>query len=404
MRCNISDKEPRFARFVVLYLMVSTFALVLAAGRGTRFGGTLPKQYLPLGGSSVLRHAVEAFAGHPRIDRVLVTIRPEDRETYDRALAGLDLLPPVAGGAERQDSVRLGLEALAPHRPERVLIHDGARPFPEAAMIDRVLDALDRAPAAIPGLPLGDTIKRVDGEIIAATVDRTGLWRVQTPQGFHFDAILDAHRKAAGQTLTDDAAVAEAAGVAPLIVAGGEDNLKVTTTGDLAAAERLIAARLGDVRVGQGFDVHPFGPGDGLMLCGIWVSYNAGVVGHSDADVGLHALTDAVLGAIGAGDIGIHFPPSDAQWRGASSDRFLAHAVGLVRAKGGSVAALDVTIICERPKIGPHRAAMVERIAAISGIASDRVSVKATTTEKLGFTGRGEGIAAQAVATVRLPL
>ncbi|HUI34856.1 MAG TPA: bifunctional 2-C-methyl-D-erythritol 4-phosphate cytidylyltransferase/2-C-methyl-D-erythritol 2,4-cyclodiphosphate synthase [Stellaceae bacterium] len=384
--------------------MVSTFALVLAAGRGTRFGGTLPKQYLPLGGSSVLRHAVEAFAGHPRIDRVLVTIRPEDRETYDRALAGLDLLPPVAGGAERQDSVRLGLEALAPHRPERVLIHDGARPFPEAAMIDRVLDALDRAPAAIPGLPLGDTIKRVDGEIIAATVDRTGLWRVQTPQGFHFDAILDAHRKAAGQTLTDDAAVAEAAGVAPLIVAGGEDNLKVTTTGDLAAAERLIAARLGDVRVGQGFDVHPFGPGDGLMLCGIWVSYNAGVVGHSDADVGLHALTDAVLGAIGAGDIGIHFPPSDAQWRGASSDRFLAHAVGLVRAKGGSVAALDVTIICERPKIGPHRAAMVERIAAISGIASDRVSVKATTTEKLGFTGRGEGIAAQAVATVRLPL
>lgn len=404
MRCNISDKEPRFARFVVLYLMVSTFALVLAAGRGTRFGGTLPKQYLPLGGSSVLRHAVEAFAGHPRIDRVLVTIRPEDRETYDRALAGLDLLPPVAGGAERQNSVRLGLEALAPHRPERVLIHDGARPFPEAAMIDRVLDALDRAPAAIPGLPLGDTIKQVDGEIIAATVDRTGLWRVQTPQGFHFDAILDAHRKAAGQTLTDDAAVAEAAGVAPLIVAGGEDNLKVTTTGDLAAAERLIAARLGDVRVGQGFDVHPFGPGDGLMLCGIWVSYNAGVVGHSDADVGLHALTDAVLGAIGAGDIGIHFPPSDAQWRGASSDRFLAHAVGLVRAKGGSVAALDVTIICERPKIGPHRAAMVERIAAISGIASDRVSVKATTTEKLGFTGRGEGIAAQAVATVRLPL
>jgi len=404
VRRNISDKEPRFARFVVLYLMVSTFALVLAAGRGTRFGGTLPKQYLPLGGTSVLRHAVEAFAGHPRIDRVLVTIRPEDRETYDRALAGLDLLPPVAGGAERQDSVRLGLEALAPHRPERVLIHDGARPFPEAAMIDRVLDALDRAPAAIPGLPLGDTIKRVDGEIIAATVDRTGLWRVQTPQGFHFDAILDAHRKAAGQTLTDDAAVAEAAGVAPLIVAGGEDNLKVTTTGDLAAAERLIAARLGDVRVGQGFDVHPFGPGEGLMLCGIWVSHNAGVVGHSDADVGLHALTDAVLGAIGAGDIGMHFPPSDAQWRGASSDRFLAHAVGLVRAKGGCVAALDVTIICERPKIGPHRAAMVERIAAISGIASDRVSVKATTTEKLGFTGRGEGIAAQAVATVRLPL
>ena len=384
--------------------MGSTFALVLAAGRGARFGGTLPKQYLPLGGSSVLRHAVNAFAGHPRIDGVVVTIRPEDREMYDRALAGLDLLPPVAGGAERQDSVRLGLEALAAHRPERVLIHDGARPFPDAAMIDRILDALDRAPAAIPGLPLGDTIKRVSGESVTGTVDRTGLWRVQTPQGFHFASILQAHRKAAGQALTDDAAVAETAGIAPLIVAGNEANLKVTTTDDLAAAERLIAARQGDIRVGQGFDVHPFGPGDSLMVCGIKVSHNAGVVGHSDADVGLHALTDAVLGAIGAGDIGMHFPPSDPQWKGVSSDRFLAHAVGLVRAKGGSVAALDVTIICERPKIGPHRAAMVERIAAICSVAADRVSVKATTTEKLGFTGRGEGIAAQAVATVRLPL
>jgi 2-C-methyl-D-erythritol 4-phosphate cytidylyltransferase/2-C-methyl-D-erythritol 2,4-cyclodiphosphate synthase len=384
--------------------MGSTFALVLAAGRGVRFGGTLPKQYLPLGGSSVLRHAVSAFAGHLRIDGVLVTIRPEDRDVYDRALAGLDLLPPVAGGTERQDSVRLGLEALRPHRPERVLVHDGARPFPDVAMIDRVLDALDRAPAAIPGLPLGDTIKRATGETITETVDRTGLWRVQTPQGFRFEAILEAHRKAAGRALTDDAAVAEAAGIAPLIVAGSEANLKVTTTDDLAAAERLIAARQGDIRVGQGFDVHPFGPGDSLMICGIKVPHGAGVVGHSDADVGLHALTDAVLGAIGAGDIGMHFPPSDPQWKGASSDRFLAHAVELVRAKGGGIAALDVTIICERPKIGPHRAAMVERVAAICGVAADRVSVKATTTEKLGFTGRGEGIAAQAVATVRLPL
>jgi len=327
--------------------MGSTFALVLAAGRGVRFGGTLPKQYLPLGGSSVLRHAVSAFAGHLRIDGVLVTIRPEDRDVYDRALAGLDLLPPVAGGTERQDSVRLGLEALRPHRPERVLVHDGARPFPDVAMIDRVLDALDRAPAAIPGLPLGDTIKRATGETITETVDRTGLWRVQTPQGFRFEAILEAHRKAAGRALTDDAAVAEAAGIAPLIVAGSEANLKVTTTDDLAAAERLIAARQGDIRVGQGFDVHPFGPGDSLMICGIKVPHGAGVVGHSDADVGLHALTDAVLGAIGAGDIGMHFPPSDPQWKGASSDRFLAHAVELVRAKGGGIAALDVTIICE---------------------------------------------------------
>jgi 2-C-methyl-D-erythritol 4-phosphate cytidylyltransferase/2-C-methyl-D-erythritol 2,4-cyclodiphosphate synthase len=384
--------------------MGSTYALVLAAGRGARFGGALPKQYLPMGGTTVLRHAVTAFARHERIADIQMVIRPEDRNIYDDALAGLDLLPPVAGGAERQDSVRLGLEALAPLKPERVLIHDGARPFPDAAMIDRVIDALDKAPAAIPGLPLGDTIKRVTDGVITKTVDRSGFWRVQTPQGFHFDAILAAHRTAAGKALTDDAAVAEAAGIAPLIVTGNEANLKITTTDDLAAAERLIAARLGDVRVGQGFDVHPFGPGEGLMVCGVWIPHSAGVVGHSDADVGLHALTDAVLGAIGAGDIGMHFPPSDPQWKGASSDRFLAHAVGLVRAKGGSVAQLDLTIICERPRVGPHRAAMVERVAAIAGIAADRVSVKATTTERLGFTGRGEGIAAQAVATVRLPL
>jgi len=384
--------------------MGSIYALVLAAGRGARFGGTLPKQYLPLAGQSVLRHAVTAFLAHEQVAGVQVAIRPEDRGVYETELAGLDLLPPVAGGAERQDSVRLGLEALVRLAPTHVLIHDGARPFPDAALIDRVIDALDRAPAAIPGLPLGDTLKRVSGGVISHTVDRSELWRVQTPQGFHFDAILAAHRAAVGQALTDDAAVAEAAGIAPLIVLGSEANLKITTSDDLSAAERLIAARQGDVRIGLGFDVHPFGPGDGLMICGIKIPHSAGVVGHSDADVGLHALTDAILGAIGAGDIGMHFPPSDPQWKGASSDGFLAHAVGLVRARGGSIAALDVTIICERPRIGPHRAAMVERVAAIVGLAPDRVSVKATTTEKLGFTGRGEGIAAQAVATVRLPL
>lgn len=384
--------------------MGSIYALVLAAGRGVRFGGALPKQYLALGGAAILRHAVSAFAAHKRIAGVQVAIRPEDRGCYDAALVGLDLLPPAAGGAERQDSVRLGLEALVPLAPSRVLIHDGARPFPDAALIDRVLDALDGAPAAIPGLPLGDTVKRVADGVISETVDRTGLWRVQTPQGFHFDAILAAHRAAAGRALTDDAAVAEAAGIRPVIVMGSEANLKVTSADDLAAAERVLAARQGDIRIGQGFDVHPFGPGNALMICGVDIPHVAGVVGHSDADVGLHALTDAVLGAIGAGDIGMHFPPSDPQWKDASSDRFLAHAAALVRARGGSIAALDVTIICERPKIAPHRTAMVERVAAIVGIAPDRVSVKATTTEKLGFTGRGEGIAAQAVATVRLPL
>src|SRR3984957_11373221 len=384
--------------------MGSIYALVLAAGRGARFGGTLPKQYLPLAGQSVLRHAVTAFLAHEQVAGVQVAIRPEDRGVYETELAGLDLLPPVAGGAERQDSGRLGLEALVRLAPTHVLIHDGARPFPDATLIDRVIDALDRAPAAIPGLPLGDTLKRVSGGVISHTVDRSELWRVQTPQGFHFDAILAAHRAAVGQALTDDAAVAEAAGIAPLIVLGSEANLKITTSDELSAAERLIAARQGDVRIGLGFDVHPFGPGDGLMICGIKIPHSAGVVGHSDADVGLHALTDAILGAIGAGDIGMHFPPSDPQWKGASSDGFLAHAVGLVRARGDNIAALDVTIICERPRIGPHRAAMVERVAAIVGLAPDRVSVKATTTEKLGFTGRGEGIAAQAVATVRLPL
>src|SRR5215469_7523968 len=324
--------------------MSGTYALILAAGRGSRFGGTLPKQYLPLGGGMVLRHAVDAFAANPRIDGIQVVIRPEDRNVYDQALAGLDVLPPVPGGAERQDSVRMGLEALAPRGPARVLIHDGARPFPDAALIGRVIDALDRAPATIPGLPLGDTIKRVADGVIAGTVDRTGLWRVQTPQGFHFPAILAAHRAAAGQALTDDAAVAEAAGIKPVMVPGNEGNLKITTTDDLAAAERLLALRAADVRVGQGFDVHPFGPGDGLMICGVWVPHAAGVIGHSDADVGLHALTDAVLGAIGAGDIGMHFPPSDPQWKGASSDMFLAHAVGLVSARGGTIAQLDVTI------------------------------------------------------------
>ena len=384
--------------------MSATFALIVAAGRGTRFGGSLPKQYLPLGGRTVLRHAVNAFAAHPRIAGVQVVIREEDRDIFDLAAAGSPALPPVPGGAERQDSVRLGLEALAPHAPARVLIHDGARPFPDRALIDRVIDALAHAPAAIPALPLGDTIKRVADGVIRETVDRSQLWRAQTPQGFHFPAILAAHRAAAGQVLTDDAAVAEAAGIAPVIVAGSENNVKITTAQDLAAAERLLAARLGDVRVGHGLDVHAFGPGDHVMVCGVMIPHDARLMGHSDADVGLHALTDALLGAIGAGDIGQHFPPDDPRWRGAASDRFLAHAAALVREKGGEIAAVDVTVVCERPKLSPHRTAMVERVAAILGIAATRVSVKATTTDRLGFTGRREGIAAQAVATVRLPL
>jgi 2-C-methyl-D-erythritol 4-phosphate cytidylyltransferase / 2-C-methyl-D-erythritol 2,4-cyclodiphosphate synthase len=383
--------------------MTSVYALVVAAGRGTRFGGAVPKQYLTLGDATVLRYAVASLAEHRLIDGVLVVIRSEDQGLYDRAVAGLPLLTPVAGGPTRQDSVRLGLEVLTVHRPARVLIHDGARPFPDAALVDRVIDGLDRASAAIPCLPLSDTIKRVEEGVIRETIDRSALWRAQTPQGFHFEAILAAHRAAMGRDLTDDAAVAEAAGLTPLLVDGSEDNRKVTTMEDLAAAERLLMARQGDLRVGHGFDVHAFGPGNRVRICGVEIAHEASLVGHSDADVGLHSLTDAVLGAIGAGDIGMHFSPGDPRWRGAASDQFLQHAVELVRERGGTVASVDVTIICERPKIGPYRAAMIERVAAILGIAPSRVSIKATTTDKLGFTGRGEGVAAQAVATVRLP-
>jgi 2-C-methyl-D-erythritol 4-phosphate cytidylyltransferase / 2-C-methyl-D-erythritol 2,4-cyclodiphosphate synthase len=383
--------------------MICCVALVVAAGRGTRLGGETPKQYLPLGPKPLLRHSLETLAAHRAIDRVRVVFNPEDRARYEAAAAGLDLLPPVAGGAARQDSVRLGLESLAELAPQRVLIHDAARPFLDGAIIDRVVAALDEAPGAIPALPLRDTVKRgIDGNV-AATLDRAELWRAQTPQAFRYAEIMAAHRAAAGLDLSDDAAVAERAGLAVKLVAGTEANFKITTETDLREAERRLSAMLGDVRTGQGFDVHAFGPGDHLWLCGVKVPHDHGLIGHSDADAGLHALTDAILGAIGDGDIGVHFPPSDPQWRGAASDQFLRHAADKVRAKGGAVSHVDVTIICERPKVGPHRAAMVQRLAQILGIDASRVSVKATTTEQLGFTGRGEGLAAQAVATVRLP-
>jgi 2-C-methyl-D-erythritol 4-phosphate cytidylyltransferase / 2-C-methyl-D-erythritol 2,4-cyclodiphosphate synthase len=384
--------------------MPSCIALVVAAGRGTRLGATLPKQYLPLAGKPLLRHALETLAAHPGIGGVRVVYNPDDAAALARASAGLDLLPPVGGGAARQDSVRLGLESLAEFAPEQVLIHDGARPFLDHGTIDRVLAALAEVPAAVPALKVADTVKRADNGRVLETVDRANLWRAQTPQGFRYRDILAAHRATTGLDLPDDAAVAERAGLAVRLVAGSEDNVKVTTAEDLVRAERWAAARLGDVRTGQGFDVHAFGPGDHVWLCGVKVPHDHGLVGHSDADCSLHALTDAILGALGAGDIGVHFPPSDPQWRGAPSHRFLRHAAGLVARAGGNIAHVDVTLICERPKIGPHRAAMVARIAEILGVDPQRVSVKATTTETLGFTGRGEGMAAQAVATLRLPL
>ncbi len=381
----------------------SCIALVVAAGRGSRLGGALPKQYLDLGGKKLLRHALDSLTSHGGISSVRVVFDPSDAALYEQATQGLDLLAPVAGGSKRQDSVRLGLESLAALNPARVLVHDGARPFLDARLVDRVLAALDQAPAAIPALPVLDTVKRGEDGVISQTLDRANLWRAQTPQGFRYKEILAAHRGVIGEDLPDDAAVAERAGLPVRLVEGSEDNIKVTTADDLTRAARILAGRLGEVRTGQGFDVHAFGPGDHLWLCGVKVPHDQALVGHSDADAGLHALTDAILGALGAGDIGVHFPPSDAQWRGAPSHKFLRHAANLVKQAGGAISHVDLTLICERPKIGPHRAAMVKRVAEILELDEKRVSVKATTTEQLGFTGRGEGIAAQAVATLRLP-
>ena len=384
--------------------MAGCAALVLAGGSGSRFGGAVPKQYLELAGRGVLRRAAEAFISHPRIDLVRMVIRTSDRVLYDEMFDGLNVLAPVEGGVARQDSVRLGLVSLAEAAPDRVLIHDGARPFVDPLVIDRVLDALEGTPAAVPVLGVNDTIKRGDGtsQHVVGTVDRTGLWRAQTPQGFRYSEILAAHRAVEGEALTDDAAIAEHAGLAVAMVEGSEDNIKITSSEDLQRAERLFAGRPSESRTGIGFDVHRFTPGDQVMLCGVAIPHDQGLEGHSDADVGLHALTDAILGAIGAGDIGTHFPPSDAKWRDAPSDIFLAHAGSLVTEGGGEISNLDVTLITEAPKIGPHREAMRQRIGKILAIPTAAVSVKATTTEGLGFTGRGEGIAAQAVATVRL--
>lgn len=379
-------------------------ALIVAAGRGRRAGQGLPKQYRTLNGSPVLRRTVAAFSRHPRIDLVTVVIHPDDRPLYDDAVSGLDkLAPPVAGGSERQESVRLGLEALSQAGMSSVLIHDAARPFVSEELIDRMLDAVNEHDmGAIPALPVVDTLKRGHSHI-QATVDRTELWRAQTPQAFALEKILTAHQAVKEQALTDDAAVMEAAGFKVRLVAGLEENVKLTTAADFQKAERDTMAGLTDIRTGTGFDVHRFEPGDHCWLCGIKVPHTAKLKGHSDADVGLHALTDAILGALADGDIGTHFPPSDPQWQGAASDQFLAHAAQLVRDKGGQIGHCDVTLICERPKIGPHKIAMRQRIAEIIDIDAGRVSVKATTSERLGFTGREEGIAAQAAATIRLP-
>ena len=389
--------------------MTVTCALIVAAGRGSRVTtgvGTHPKQYEPIGGVPVLAHTLHPFMRNSGIDHVMVVIHPDDGALYAAATEGLALLPPVTGGATRQASVLAGLQALAAYSPSRVLIHDAARPFVTRDIIARVLTALETHPAAIAADPVADTLKRAAADgTISQTIDRAGLWRAQTPQGFHFPAILAAHTKAAGAgklDFTDDAALAEWAGLPVFLVPGSSGNIKITTSDDLIAANRSKSAP-GYSRSGLGFDVHAFAPGDHVWLGGVRIAHTHKLEGHSDADVVLHALTDALLGTIGDGDIGEHFPPSDPQWKGAASILFLEDAVRRVRARGGRILNADITVLAEAPKVGPHRSAMQSIIANALGCAPRDVGIKATTTETLGFVGRREGIAAMAIATVVLP-
>lgn len=438
--------------------MKKTTAILVAAGRGTRAGTGGPKQYRLLAGQAVLARTTSAFLAHPQINEVRVIIHRDDRDLYDEAMISLTnslgdtpglpvpgsgLLEPVFGGAERQDSVRLGLESLENAPPDYVLIHDAARPFVDAPTISRVLAALSDNSGAIAALPVFDTIKMATETDLSAegnwpqanaaitiheTVPRDRLWRAQTPQGFRYADILGAHKAAAGKTLTDDAAVAEFAGLRVQLVNGSPDNMKITQAEDFGMAETLLSrstptdsttaptadsnadpnpahpAQNYEYRTGQGFDVHAFDEGDAAILCGVTIAHTHKLKGHSDADVGMHALTDAILGALAQGDIGDHFPPSDPQWKGVASKVFLQKACSLVSELGGTLTHCDITLMCEAPKIGPHRLVMRESLSAIMGLPVERISVKATTTEQLGFTGRREGIAALATATVRLPV
>ena len=384
-----------------------TAAILVAAGRGLRAGAGGPKQYREIGGQTVIYRAMEAFCRHPQVFAVQPVVNPDDAAIFNAAVSGLRHAPPASGGATRQASVHAGLEALASEKPDIVLIHDAARPFVTAAVISRAIEAAGRSGAAVPTVAVTDTIKMVGvtGNV-EATPDRARLRIAQTPQAFRYDVILEAHRRAAREgrsDFTDDAAIAEWAGLTVATFEGDPANMKLTTPDDFAREEARLAAQLGDVRTGTGYDVHAFGEGDHLMLCGVRVPHTRGFLAHSDGDVGLHALVDAILGALADGDIGSHFPPSDMKWKGASSDRFLKYAVDRVTARGGRIANLEVTMICERPKIGPLRDTMRAKIAEITGLNVSRVAVKATTSERLGFTGREEGIAATASATIRLP-
>ena len=371
-------------------------AILVAAGTGSRFGGDTPKQFITIAGKAVIRHAAEALLSH-----VSVLQPVGDADAIAKALDGLPVLPAVAGGDTRQGSVNAGLHALVPHAPDVVLVHDAARPFLPPTTIPALLAALRSHDGAIPAVPVADTLKRVQSGRIVGTVPRDGLFRAQTPQAFRYHLLRALH--ATGESgVTDDAALLESAGHPVAIVPGADDNIKLTYPEDVVRLERALAPGLLP-RTGTGFDVHAMAAGRPLVLCGVTVPHEWGLTGHSDADVGIHALCDAIYGALAEGDIGRHFPPSEAEWKDADSARFLRHAAGRIAARGGMLANADVTLICERPKITPHAPAMMARLASLLGVDEGRVSVKATTTERLGFTGRGEGIAAQAVATILLP-
>lgn len=371
-------------------------AILVAAGSGSRFGAETPKQFLPLAGQPVIRHAARALSEH------VALLQPVgDAAAIDQAIGGIPHLPTVPGGATRQDSVLAGLEALEPHAPDIVLVHDAARPVIPAGTIAALIEALNHARGAIPAVPVADTLKLVASGFIQKTVPRDGLYRAQTPQAFDFRTLITTHR--AGITgATDDASLLEAAGIPISIVPGSDTNIKLTYPDDMQRLEAIVNPPLYP-RTGTGFDVHVLAENRPMVLCGIRVPHDKGLAGHSDADVGIHALCDAIYGALAEGDIGRHFPPSENTWKDADSARFLRHAAERIAARGGRLANADVTLICERPKIAPHAAAMMARLADILGVEPGRISVKATTTEKLGFAGRGEGIAAQAVATVLLP-
>ena len=386
---------------------IKTAAIIVAAGRGLRAGTGGPKQYRVIAGQTVISRALEPFCAHDAVMAVQPVVNPDDADIFSAAVAGLEFRTPVNGGATRQASVHAGLEALAHDAPDVVLIHDAARPFVTSAVIVRAINAASATGAAIPVIAVTDTIKVVSAAgHVEATPERAQLRIAQTPQAFRFSDILNAHRRAASEgrsDFTDDAALAEWAGLTVATFEGDPANMKLTTPEDFTREEARLIAQLGDIRTGTGYDVHAFGDGDHLMLCGIKVPHNRGFLAHFDGDVGLHALVDAILGALADGDIGSHFPPSDDEWKGAASDKFLKYAVDRVTARGGRIAHLEVTLICERPKIGPLRDAMRTRISEITGLPLSRVAVKATTSERLGFTGREEGIASTASATIRLP-